>query len=70
MKLHVDKDAFEAILIEISNITNYRQDIIEKDYYVTLLLKELANKQEILHAYFKGGTALYNSMKSIRRFSL
>lgn len=45
MKLHIDKDAFEAITIEISNITNYRQDIIEKDYYVTLLLKELADKQ-------------------------
>lgn len=46
-----------------------RLDILEKDYYVSLLLRELAEKQKELPAYFKGGTALYKAQKSIRRFS-
>jgi predicted nucleotidyltransferase component of viral defense system len=32
-------------------------------------LKELANMQDTLPAYFKGGTALYKALHSIRRFS-
>jgi hypothetical protein len=43
--------------------------VLEKDYYVTLLLQELAEKQNELPAYFKGGTALYKALGSIRRFS-
>ncbi|WP_172136428.1 nucleotidyl transferase AbiEii/AbiGii toxin family protein [Adlercreutzia sp. ZJ473] len=46
-----------------------RADILEKDYYVTLLLEELASKQDWLPAYFKGGTALYKALGKMRRFS-
>ena len=46
-----------------------RADILEKDYYVVLMLRELAGKQDKLPAYFKGGTALYKALKCIRRFS-
>lgn len=69
MKLHLDKDSFEAILLEVEQISGIRADILEKDYYVTLLLKELAGYQSELKAYFKGGTALYKALGSIRRFS-
>ncbi len=69
MKLHLYRDDFEALLLEIRENSNYRDDVIEKDYYVTLLLKELSAKQATLPAYFKGGTALYKAMNSIRRFS-
>ena len=69
MKLHEDKLAFLNIINLIHEVSSIRSDIIEKDYYVTLLLKELAEKQAELPAYFKGGTALYKAQKSIRRFS-
>ena len=58
MKLHEDKYSFLDIIGHIRETSGIREDIIEKDYYVTLLLKELAEKQKQLPAYFKGGTAL------------
>lgn len=69
MKLHKDKYAFLTLIHKIHDRSRIREDILEKDYYVTLLLKELSEKQEQLPAYFKGGTALYKALKSIRRFS-
>ena len=53
MKLHKDINAFITLLDDIHNKTGYRSDVLEKDYYVVLLLEELANKQkEGLLAYF------------------
>ncbi|MDD3200354.1 MAG: nucleotidyl transferase AbiEii/AbiGii toxin family protein [Eubacteriales bacterium] len=69
MKLHKDKDAFQALLSVIAEKTGIREDIIEKDYYLTLLLSELASWQAELPAYFKGGTALYKAIGSLKRFS-
>lgn len=69
MNLHQDKEAFEALLLNVSQRTGIRSDIIEKDYYLTLLLSELAEKQNTLPAYFKGGTALYKAIGRMKRFS-
>ena len=70
MKLHTDQDAFSALLARVHETTGIRSDVLEKDYYVTLMLEELAQKQRGgLKAYFKGGTALYKAIGSIRRFS-
>ena len=70
MKLHLDKDAFRVLIETIHEKTGYRADVLEKDYYVVLMLEELAAKQaEGLSAYFKGGTALYKALKSTNRFS-
>ncbi len=69
MKLHNDKDAFLYLLTTVSERTGIRADILEKDYYVTLMLEELSQKQETVPAYFKGGTALYKALGTIRRFS-
>lgn len=69
MKLHEDRYSFLNIIGIIHEASGIREDIIEKDYYVTLLLKELSEKQRELPAYFKGDTALYKAQKSIRRFS-
>ena len=69
MKLHKDRDAFQALLTAISEKTGVREDILEKDYYLTLLLSELASWQKELLAYFKGGTALYKAIGSLKRFS-
>lgn len=69
MKLHKDRDAFQALITAISEKTGVREDIIEKDYYLTLLLSELASWQDELPAYFKGGTVLYKAIGSLKRFS-
>ncbi len=69
MKLHEDKSAFRVLLEQIHARTGYRADVLEKDYYVVLILKELAAKQQAgLPAYFKGGTALYKALKTTNRF--
>ena len=70
MKLHEDKDAFGLLLENIHEKTGYRTDVLEKDYYVLLILQELSNFQaDGLQAYFKGGTALYKALKTTNRFS-
>ena len=69
MNLHRDKDAFKAILSDISRRAEIRSDIVEKDYYLTLLLWELSQRQHDLPAYFKGGTALYKAIGRVKRFS-
>lgn len=70
MKLHLDKDAFHVLIESIHNKTGYRSDVLEKDYYVVLILNELAKKQKNgLAAYFKGGTALYKALRTTNRFS-
>ncbi|MBP0969895.1 MAG: nucleotidyl transferase AbiEii/AbiGii toxin family protein [Eubacteriaceae bacterium] len=70
MKLHQDTNAFRVLLEQVHNRTGYRTDVLEKDYYVVLILHELAEKQEAgLPAYFKGGTALYKALRTTNRFS-
>ncbi len=69
MNLHLDRAAFQFVADDISKKNSVRRDVLEKDYYVTLLLKELSEKEHQAYAYFKGGTALYKALKSIRRFS-
>lgn len=70
MKLHLDKNAFAVLLEDIHAKTGYRTDVLEKDYYVVLILNELAVMQKNgLPAYFKGGTALYKALKTTNRFS-
>ncbi len=41
MNLHLDKDAFRVLIESIHEQTGYRSDVLEKDYYVVLMLKEL-----------------------------
>ena len=69
MKLHLDKTAFEMLINEASSKNGVRSEVLEKDYYVTLLLFELSRFENQGYAFFKGGTALYKAMKSIQRFS-
>lgn len=70
MKLHEDVNAFRVLISDIHDRTGYRLDVLEKDYYVVLILEELAKKQEEgLPAYFKGGTALYKALHTTNRFS-
>lgn len=65
--LHDDKELFEQAVLLTSEAFNIDSGIIEKDYYVTMFLKELVKKQP--NIIFKGGTSLSKCHKLIKRFS-
>lgn len=67
MILHKDKENFDLAIRAASRYYNFSQAIIEKDYYVTLFLKELTKK--VPGVLFKGGTSLSKCYKIIDRFS-
>ena len=67
--LHNDTDSFKTLITRISIEQSILPEIIEKDYFVTLILQEIAEKQKSYEVFFKGGTALYKALKSINRFS-
>lgn len=65
--LHDNQTLFHDILLAVREETGIHSAIIEKDYYVTLLLKQIVAKNpEII---FKGGTSLSKCHKIIKRFS-
>ena len=67
MYLHDDKVLFAEAIEEVNVRTGTAHSIIEKDYYVTMILKLLAEANpEIV---FKGGTSLSKCFHLIDRFS-
>lgn len=69
MNLHLNKELFREFIDNLNARTDIDSDIIEKDYYVCTILKDLSKKQDELHAYFKGGTAIYKILDTMNRFS-
>ncbi len=67
MVLHKDKESFDIAIRAASRHFNVSPAIIEKDYYVTLVLRELA--KQVPDLLFKGGTSLSKCYKIIDRFS-
>lgn len=67
MVLHKDKENFDIAIRAASRHFNVSPAIIEKDYYVTLVLCELA--KQVPNLLFKGGTSLSKCHKIIDRFS-
>ena len=69
MNLHLNKELFREFIDNLNARTGIDYDIIEKDYYVCTILKELSKKQDELQSYFKGGTAIYKILDTMNRFS-
>lgn len=67
MYLHEDKEKFRDLIIQISDETNRITTVIEKDYYVTLILRFLSKQLD--NCVFKGGTSLSKGFNAINRFS-
>lgn len=65
----MNKEVLEELILNINSRTGIRNEILEKDYYVCLILKDLSSKQKDLNAYFKGGTAVYKILNHMNRFS-
>lgn len=69
MKLHEDSVKFLEIMEAASDKLEIRQVYLEKDYWVTFVLKELAKSEFCEDVVFKGGTSLSKAFKIVERFS-
>lgn len=65
----MNKEFLKRLILDINKRTKLSVDILEKDYYVCLVLKDLSFKQDKIQAYFKGGTAVYKILDNFKRFS-
>lgn len=65
--LHNDRELFEQLILRTSESLGIKAEIIEKDYYITLFLKELVSVSPDI--IFKGGTSLSKCYHLIDRFS-
>ena len=62
-----DKELLRDIIVTVSERTGIDESIVEKDYYVTMILKELVQRNP--DVVFKGGTSLSKAYHAIDRFS-
>lgn len=67
MLLHEDRELFHEVIISAAEALGKVVPIVEKDYYVTMLLRELVKAQP--NCVFKGGTSLSKCHRVIDRFS-
>lgn len=67
MYLHEDKELFYEIITNAAAMQRKAVAIVEKDYYVTMILKLLTKKSE--NCVFKGGTSLSKGFGILSRFS-
>lgn len=65
--LHENKEEFMTAINLASEYFHILPVVVEKDYYVTLILRELSQRQN--YVVFKGGTSLSKCYKVIKRFS-
>lgn len=69
MYLHKEnRELFRDAILLTSQKLEVSEDIVEKDYYVTLILKKLSSIDEYT-VVFKGGTSLSKAFQVIDRFS-
>lgn len=67
MYLHEDRETFRDLILQVADKNARTPIVVEKDYYVTLILKLLSDKFE--QCVFKGGTSLSKGFHVIDRFS-
>ncbi len=65
--LHKQKEQFSEAIELVAYHKGIASDIVEKDYYVTVILRELSKR--IPYIVFKGGTSLSKCYRVINRFS-
>ena len=67
MYLHKDREAFKDLIEQVADDIGRTPSVVEKDYYVTLILRMLVTQLE--NCVFKGGTSLSKGFHVIDRFS-
>lgn len=68
MRLHQNKDDFMTLVSLVADYYGLQDYQVEKDYFVSVLLKELSEGSDV-QLVFKGGTSLSKCYKVINRFS-
>lgn len=69
MKLHGNTELFRQAILSTAEHFNIRDIFIEKDYWVTYVLKNLSQSKHKDKVVFKGGTSLSKAYRIINRFS-
>lgn len=67
--LNLPKDKQQELFKQLSFKTGIQPQAIEKDAWVTLVLRIVFNSELVEHLTFKGGTSLSKAYKLIQRFS-
>lgn len=69
MTLHENSNLFEEAVVAAAQRMNIPEIFIEKDYWVTFVLKTIFSSELAKEVVFKGGTSLSKCYKIIQRFS-
>ena len=70
MKLHHFPEEFQQLITVVSNDKHISESAVERDYYIVMMLKALADSPYAEQCVFKGGTSLSKCYPgSIDRFS-
>lgn len=69
MRLHNDIKFFEDTVRATSQHTGINFVFVEKDYWITMVLSQLAKSKSAGQTVFKGGTSLSKAYYLINRFS-
>lgn len=69
MTLHTNKELFDVAIKETADSLGIKDYFIEKDYWISLVLKRLSESKYVESVVFKGGTSLSKGHKLINRFS-
>ena len=70
MKLHTFPDEFHQLITVVANEKHISESAVERDYYIVMMLKALADSPYAEQCVFKGGTSLSKCYPgSIDRFS-
>lgn len=69
MNLHADVKLFSETIRAASQHTGIRDVFVEKDYWITLVLRQFSNSKYSQRMVFKGGTSLSKGYGLINRFS-
>ncbi len=64
MHLHEGKETFKEFIEQVAEDTGHAATVIEKDYYVTMILRLLS--QKLLNVVFKGGTSIKKIIKLLQ----
>lgn len=70
MRLHNDEEVFQELIELAARKYNLPSDAVRKDYFITLILRNLSQSDYLDKVVFKGGTSLSKCYpNSIERFS-
>ncbi|MDA3886103.1 MAG: nucleotidyl transferase AbiEii/AbiGii toxin family protein, partial [Candidatus Delongbacteria bacterium] len=69
MKLHENKELFNQAIVATTQLKKIPESYVEKDYWITYVLKHIFSSELSDEAVFKGGTSLEKCYNLIERFS-